>query len=147
MPDLEFQAEVKWSGTGRNGEGRLELSDHSLRYSAPDSMGGKGVGTSPEELLLAAVTTCYSGTLFGVLKKSSLPATDVSIRTEGTVTGYPLQSKFARIRVNPTVHGGNPDQTEDYERLAEEARNRCFIGKTVIGNVEYVVGEVRVINS
>ncbi len=144
MADLTFGAELRWSGRGTDGQGFVTLGEQSALYSAPASMGGKGVGTSPEQLLIAAVSACYSGTLFGLLTKAQLPVREVAIRSEGIVTGYPLLGKFAVLRVHPTIEGGDPERLADYRQEAERARDRCFIGKTIRGNVEYEVGEVSV---
>lgn len=145
MADLQFDVNLAWGGTGREGEGTAKMSDQTVRYSAPANMGGKGVGTSPEEFLIAGVASCYSGTLVGVLKKAGMPVDDVAIRAEGIVTGYPMQSKFATLRVHPEIHGGDPEQLDEYRKLAVVARDKCFIGKTIMGNVEYEVGEVKVV--
>lgn len=147
MSDLLFSTELNWHGTGREGEGLVKLAQAQVAYSAPDSMGGKGSGTSPEELLIAAVSTCYSGTLFGILRKEKLPVEDLSIRAEGMVTGYPMQSKFSLLRVSPTIYGGDRDRKEAYEQAARTARDKCFIGKTIAGNVDYEVGHVEVADS
>ncbi|MCL6598592.1 MAG: OsmC family protein [Alicyclobacillus macrosporangiidus] len=147
MADLQFPVTLRWSGTGRDGEGRLEIAGQTLTYSAPDQMGGKGVGASPEDFLISAVASCYSATLFSLLKKRELPVSEVRIAAEGTVTGYPLQSKFAWLQVSPTIAGGDPARQAEYESAALDARNRCFIGKTIAGNVEYTVGRVEVQSS
>lgn len=144
MADIGFEINLEWSGTGREGEGRAQFSEHGLdvTYAAPEAMGGKGSGPSPEEFLMAGVSTCYSSTLFGLLRKQGLPVANVSIRVEGKVTGYPMTAKFSLIRVHPEIRGGNPDAMDEYVRVANEARDKCFIGKTIAGNVEYQVGNV-----
>jgi osmotically inducible protein OsmC len=58
MSDLTFEAKLKWRGTGRDGEGKITVSDTSVSYSSPSGMGGKGKGVSPEDLLVSAVSTC-----------------------------------------------------------------------------------------
>lgn len=131
--DLTFDVDAKWVGVGRRGEGEMQIGDHHLSYSAPDSMGGKGVGASPETLLLAAVTACYSGTLMRVLEQQHLPSTSLSIHTQGVVEGYPQNAKFARIIVNPVIQGGDLNRMQNYRDAAQTARDRCFIGRTVRG--------------
>ncbi|KUO96046.1 OsmC family protein [Ferroacidibacillus organovorans] len=143
MADLTFQANLKWRGVGREGEGAATIAkDVTVCYSAPDAMGGKGVGTSPEELLIAAVASCYSATLFRMLQKRELAVADLQIRAVGEVTGYPLNGKFARLTVHPVIHGGDAARRENYQQVANAARDTCFIGKTIAGNVEYLVGDV-----
>ncbi|MCL5065240.1 MAG: OsmC family protein [Firmicutes bacterium] len=142
--NLDFQVNARWSGVGKNGEGRMQLGDQSIPYSAPANMGGKGIGASPEDLLLSAVTACYSGTLRGVLAHAKLPCDTVAIRTDGVVEGFPEEARFARITVNPTIQGGDSNRQAEYIEAAQAARDRCFIGRTVRDSLDYAVGEVTV---
>ena len=143
--NLTFGVKALWSGVGRDGEGSLALGEESLTYSAPASMGGKGTGTSPEELLLAAVTACYSGTLMRVLQRERLPAASLRVETSGLVEQYPEAARFARITVNPAIVGGDVEREGEYRAAAIQARDRCFIGSTVRDSLEYVVGAVSVL--
>lgn len=142
--ELTFEISAQWTGIGRQGEGVMELGAGSVPYSAPANMGGKGVGTSPEELLLAAVTSCYSGTLMWVLQQAKLPGIAVAIKTEGQVTEYPQHARFSRITVHPTIKGGDVARQAEYEEACHVARDRCFIGRTVRDYLEYSVGTVTV---
>jgi peroxiredoxin-like protein len=63
MNDPRFQIELRWSGTGRDGAGEILTDDLTLELSVPQAMGGRGVGTNPEELLVTAVSSCYTATL------------------------------------------------------------------------------------
>lgn len=144
MRELPFQVELEWSGGGREGAGRILTDDLELELSTPASMGGRGVGTNPEELLVCAVASCYAATLAGILRRSGLPATSVNIDARGTVSGYPEQARFERIVVSPTIHDGDPTRVQEYEQAAETAHERCFIGQTIAGTVDYQVGWVAV---
>lgn len=143
MSDLKFEVNANWSGIGENGEGNLEMSGKSVLYSSPAEMGGKGTGVSPEDLLIGAVTTCYSGTLFAILTKRRLPVDDISVRAEGIVTGYPTQTKFNQLTVHPTIIGGDSSKQYEYDKAATIARDKCFIGKSIAGNIDYQVGKVQ----
>lgn len=146
MSDLIFEIQAKWSGSGEEGEGELTIGEQTFCYSAPANMGGKGVGVSPEDLLISAVTTCYSGTFYRMLEKFRLPAEHVKIRAEGFVAfGPPTPAKFKRILVHPTVIGGDETRSEDYAKAATTARDHCFIGKSIAGNIDYEVGEVQIV--
>lgn len=142
--DLTFQVRGEWAGVGKTGEGALQIGEDPFTISAPASMGGKGVGASPEDLLLAAVTACYVGTLMRVLRDTGLPGESLSITTEGVVEDFPAAARFSRIVVNPVIHHGRPDRQAEYQAAAETARDRCFIGRTVRDYLDYRVGEVRV---
>lgn len=144
MAELAFHVAAVWSGSGREGSGILSLGGQTVSYSAPDTMGGKGEGTSPEELLLAAVTSCYSGTLFRLVQRAGLPIARVDMRTEGTVSNYPAAPRFSSITVHPTIVGGDVANLEDYRAAAAAAREKCFIGRSVRDYLDYQVGMVEV---
>ena len=142
--DLDFRIRARWSGSGRSGTGTISSGGQSIAYSAPAAMGGRGTGTSPEELLIAAVGSCYSGTLARILQQRGLPADRLDLGARGVVTGYPGDTRFARIVVEPSIEGGDASRLQEYQEAAEAARRRCFIGGTLKETIEYTVGEVRV---
>ena len=145
MNDLSFEIEVRWSGTGREGAGEIHTNHLALELSAPESMEGRGVGTNPEELLVCAVSSCYTATLFRVLHRAKLPVDSVTVAARGTVTGSPGRVRFAGIRVSPTLLGGDIVRQTEYETAAHVAHDRCLIGRTLAPEVDYEVGPVRVL--
>ena len=96
-------------------------------FSAPSSMGGRGVGTSPEELLVSAVASCYAGTLFHLLAQDGLPAEQVRVRATGVVTDYPgSAARFSQIVVQPTIRGGVPQRAPRIHRLRAHGSRTLF---------------------
>ena len=144
MSDLSFDVELMWSETAGKGAGEIQTDDLVLELSGPESMGGRGVGTNPEELLVCAVSSCFTATLFGVLSRARLPVDSLAVHASGTVTGFPGHARFARIAVSPTIMGGDPERQPEYETAAEIAHERCFIGRTLAPEVAYEVGPVQV---
>jgi peroxiredoxin-like protein len=144
MRDLNFPVELRWSGTGRDGVGEIHTDDLTIDLSAPESMGGRGVGTSPEELLVSAVSSCYTATLFGVLRRARLPVDSLAVDASGAVTGFPGRARFDGLTVSPTILGGDPVRQAEYEAAAILAHDRCIIGHTLAPDVTYEVSSVRV---
>jgi peroxiredoxin-like protein len=143
MGDLSFDVELSWSQAGGYGAGTLQANDLTLEISGPGSMGGLGVGASPEDLLVSAVSSCYVATFFGILRGARLPVDSLAVSAKGTVTGFPGHARFARIVVNPTVLGGDSARREEYETAASVAHDRCFIGRALAPEVDYEVGAVQ----
>lgn len=146
MTDLSFTIDAVVHCTGKDCEGTITAGGEMIRYSAPVEMGGKGVGANPETLLISAVTACYSLTLLYFLQKKRLAVTELAVKTEGIVSGYPQNLRYDKIIVNPTVHGGERARFEEYRTAAAEARDSCFIGQTVAARqVAYKVGAVEIV--
>jgi peroxiredoxin-like protein len=143
MADLSSLIKAKANGSGKDREGVIAVDGLEVRYSAPGPMGGKGVGASPETLLISAVTACYSLTLLAYLQKRRFPYREIEVKTEGIVTGFPLHDTYAKIIVNPMIRGASSAQRQEYQDAAAEARDHCFIGQTVAaGGVSYQLGTV-----
>ena len=118
-------------GTGREGVGEIRANNVLIGLSAPESMGGTGVGTNPEELLVSAVSSCYIATLFGVLRRAGLPVASLAVDAGGRVSGFPGEARFDRLVVSPTILGGDPSRQDEYETAASRAHDRCLIGRTL----------------
>jgi peroxiredoxin-like protein len=144
MSDLKFDVNLRWTEIGGKGVGEIQTDDVALELSGPESMGGRGIGTNPEELLVSAVSSCYIATLFGVLRRRRLPVDSLDVSASGTVTGFPGRARFARILVSPTILGADVARLPEYEAAATLAHDRCFIGRALAPEVAYEVGPVKV---
>ena len=143
MADLTYTSQVSWNGTGRGGGGVLTTGAQTVTFSAPANMGGRGIGTSPEELLISAVAACYSGTLVHLLARDRLPAEGVEVRVAAVVTDHPGErARFSQITVSPTILAGEPARMREYTVTARIAREHCFIGQALRSEIRYEVGDV-----
>src|SRR5689334_983706 len=104
---------------GNGTRGRRPNPDRRPRVRAI----GRGVGTNPEELLVSAVSSCYTATLFGVLNRAKLPVDSLVVKASGTVTGLPGRARFAGIVVTPTILGGDLVRQREYEAAARGAHD------------------------
>jgi peroxiredoxin-like protein len=144
MTDVSFDIELAWWGAGREGIGAIQGDDLTFEFSGPESMGGRGSGSNPEELLVCAVSSCYAATLSAVLVRAELPVAWLSVSATGTVTGFPGHARMARIVVSPLVLGGDSSRDAEYEVAAGLAHDRCLIGHALASEVTYEVASVRV---
>jgi osmotically inducible protein OsmC len=142
MEDLTFEVMTRWSGTGHDAVGTVQTGGQVLAWSVPSGMGGRGEGSSPEELLASAVATCYTGTLSSLLTRDGLPWERVQVKMHETVAGQP--TRIARLLATPSILGGDPGRVGEYQRTAELARDHCFIGRHLRADVTYEVGSVTV---
>jgi organic hydroperoxide reductase OsmC/OhrA len=138
--DIHCGVDLEWSSADNTGSITSPTGD--VRYSAlrlPDTASN---GPSPEALLVAAISSCYSIALSNVLRASSLPQTSVSIRADGVIVSEFGKGQFKRVTVNPTIRGADILRRDAYEKAAIAARDECLIGRSIRGNVAYIVGDV-----
>jgi peroxiredoxin-like protein len=125
------------------GNGKLFLSTGTIDYGVPPQFGGTAGKASPEELILAAISSCFSMTLGFVLEKRKIPITSLEMHAECEVDRIERQLHLASITLKPriTVKEDNDQIRQDIKAAIERAERACVISNAVRGNVKIVVEE------
>ncbi|WP_230486404.1 SACOL1771 family peroxiredoxin [Paenibacillus polymyxa] len=116
----------------------MEAGQLRTAISIPAEMGGPGVGTNPDEMLLGAAATCYLITLAAMMERASLPVASLALESEGIVDVTNNIFTYRRIVHRPQVQlaaDATESQIEQALRLAEQAETSCMISRAVAGNV------------
>jgi peroxiredoxin-like protein len=136
MSALQFDVDLEWRAGQRFGEITVGEAHTCV------SEGGTGTGMSPEDLFVAATASSYCVTLAEMLRAVGLPQSSLSIHPEGLVASDAAAERFTTVIVRPTIQGADVARRTAYAKAAIAARNICFIGRSIRGNIAYVVGEV-----
>jgi lipoyl-dependent peroxiredoxin len=125
-------ATTQWQGSLLEGSGQVTLESSNLgtydvnwsaRADEPDGL------TSPEELIAAAHSSCFSMALSGALAKAGTPPT--ALRTTAEVTFQPGEGITGS---HLTVRGDVPGiSAEDFQVAAEDAKENCPVSKALTG--------------
>ncbi|MDH2415055.1 OsmC family peroxiredoxin [Nocardioides sp. CER19] len=131
MPTTRTATTV-WEGTLFEGAGKVTLDSSGLGtydvtwVSRAEAPGGK---TSPEELIAAAHSSCFSMAFSNGLAGNDTPATKLTVNadvefTPGTgITGI-------KLTVRGVVEGLDNDT---FVRLAEDAKTNCPVSQALAG--------------
>jgi osmotically inducible protein OsmC len=125
-------AQAHWEGNLFEGSGRVTLASSGLgtydvswpaRTEEPNGM------TSPEELIAAAHSSCFSMALSNVLAKAGAPPTSLDTRADVTfVAGTGITG--VHLTVVGAVEGMS---AEDFEAAAQDAKANCPVSKALTG--------------
>jgi lipoyl-dependent peroxiredoxin len=124
-------AEAHWEGSLKDGQGEVELVSSGVGSfavtwaSRAEQPNGK---TSPEELIAAAHSTCFSMQLSGGLTRGGNPPT--SLDTRADVTFDPPDITGIKLSVTGVVPGITAEQ---FEAAAQDARQNCPVSKALTG--------------
>jgi peroxiredoxin-like protein len=136
-----FELRSVWIGNS-DGDGRIMADAGSIEYGVPASLGGKAGRSNPEEMLLAAVASCYSITYALLAERRSLPVAEIHVDASGVVERQPDRSlKFTSIHLRTKVRmdGGDEAQRKAVLEAAQRAEKYCLISRALQGNVEITV--------
>ncbi len=122
------KASAVWRGGLKDGKGVVS-TDSAVLSSVPYNFNqrfGDEPGTNPEELVAAAMASCYSMKLSGVLGASNLVPD--SIETKAHLTFEKGEAGFGVSKIHLVVVGKVPNATaEIFAAAAEDARKNCPI--------------------
>lgn len=133
-----FRLTAQWDG-GRNSSGTIESGELKTAISIPEPMGGPGIGTNPDEMLLGAASTCYIITLAAMLERSSIAVQSLTLESDGIVdvTNHIFTYKSITHRPLLVLAAGQDEEVRaKAELLAHKAESSCMITRALQGNVE-----------
>jgi osmotically inducible protein OsmC len=126
------EATTSWKGSLFEGAGEVALESSNQGPFAVNwkarSEGSSSI-TTPEELIAAAHSSCYSMALSNALAENGTPPT--SIDTTASVTFVPGKGiTGSHLNVEAVVPGLS---AEDFARLAGEAKTGCPVSQALSG--------------
>ena len=125
-------ANAHWEGTLLEGKGRVSLDSSgsgSFDVSWPARAEEPNGMTSPEELIAAAHSSCFSMALSGAIAKAGHRAD--SLDTKADVTFQPGKGITG---IHLTTRGSVPGvSAEQFAALAEDARANCPVSQALTG--------------
>ncbi|CAC9355400.1 TPA: SACOL1771 family peroxiredoxin [Staphylococcus aureus] len=138
MHQHDFKVKTSWQG-GRNNVGNVQGDILSENISIPASLGGVGIGTNPDEMLVSAASSCYIISLAATLERAKF--TDISIEQQSIGTACLNNGKFSMSKIVHHSHIQIPsDQIAQLEKrlpkLITIADNNCMISNAVRNNVD-----------
>jgi osmotically inducible protein OsmC len=131
MPTVRT-ANAHWEGNLLEGKGQVSLDSSGIGtydVSWPARAEEPNGVTSPEELIAAAHSTCYSMALSNILTKAGSPPS--SIDTRADVTFQPGQGITGiHLTTNARVPGLTAEQFQGH---AEDAKKNCPVSQALTG--------------
>ena len=134
----EHTAHATWDGDLMTGFGTVSLGSGAVS-GVPLSWHARAedasAGSSPEELIAAALAGCFSMALAHGLAQAGNPA--AHLETDATATFDKTDAGFRLTRIALRVNGEVPGVEEEaFRQAAEGAKENCPVSKALEGNVE-----------
>ena len=135
-------AQVTWTGDLQTGGGTIDYVSSGVFSRMPVSWaartGPHNGKTSPEELLAAAHSACFSMAFSARLAKNGTPPAKLTVKAEVTFDNASGGWKVTTSRI--AVVGDVPGiDLATFRTIADDAKENCPISIALKGNVELVV--------
>lgn len=142
MTDHHYKLIVKW--TGNQGEGTKDVRSYErslvvsaegkpeLQGSADPAFKGDPSKYNPEELLVAALSTCHMLSYLYLCAVNKIVVTAYVDQPTATMSvDQTGNGRFKETTLFPQVTITDPSRIADAEKLHEEAHHKCFIANSV----------------
>lgn len=128
-------ASTRWTGDLQTGSGVTTLdSSGTAQFGVtfPQRVGEPEGSTSPEELIAAAHSACFSMALSGGLGRAGTPPTSLTVSAEVEIDKVDGALLITAVRL--TVDGVVPGSTQEaFAAAAAEAKAGCPVSKALAG--------------
>jgi lipoyl-dependent peroxiredoxin len=127
---MKRSASANWKGGLKGGKGTVTAASGAFTNLAYNFVQRfeSGLGSSPEELIAAAHSSCFAMALSGQLEAAGLTAENIDAKATVTLekveTGFAVTSSHLEV----TVKLPTPDQAK-FEQAANNAKAGCPISK------------------
>jgi organic hydroperoxide reductase OsmC/OhrA/predicted enzyme related to lactoylglutathione lyase len=124
----KHRATVIWRGGERDLRAHeIRLSGQTLAGSCASDWGGDPERADPEELFVAALSSCHMLWFLDFARRERLRVLSYEDRPEGTMDGH----RFVAVALRPRVVFATDVPREMIERLHDRAHSACFVANSV----------------
>jgi uncharacterized OsmC-like protein len=128
----QFSVSIDWVGDGSGcGFANVTQDSFAIPIGGAKELGGCGKGANPEELLLAAVGSCFAATWGIFLKKLGIPYPEPSLRLTGALGKDPAGGlRMTRATIFARVPAALlASQREPIQKALALSEKYCIISK------------------
>lgn len=108
-----------------------------IKVAAPKEYGGPGDQWSPEELLMASLSSCLILSFKAIARASKLEWDDLQCDSVGTLDKVDGAVLFTKINTKATLLVNDSNVVEKAERLLRKAETTCFISHSLSSELHF----------
>jgi len=130
-----YTAEASTTG-GRDGHATSSDGILDLDVRVPESMGGTGGGTNPEQLFAAGYAACFQSALGVVSRRKKVDTADSTVTAMVSIGTIADGAFGLAVELDVAIPGVNAETAQE---LADAAHQVCPYSNATRGNIEVTV--------
>lgn len=136
-----FTTTLAWAGSTGVGydeysrDHELDMATHSMPASSAAAFLGDPDRANPEQLLVAAASSCQMLSFLAVAARARLDVVDYRDEAVGEMPEDGRPMRVARIALRPHITFASPAPRAKVERLVEVAHRECFIANSISSEI------------
>lgn len=143
MEDRSKYRVLGWWTSGQAGIVRSDQVPTVIHFTAPVSFGGDPGRWTPEELMLAALASCFTTTFQAIATYSKLEYADMEVAVDGEIEKTTTGFQFKGISIQPRVTVAKEELRALAEKVLHKSESLCLVSRA-ISTPKTFLPEVRV---
>lgn len=125
-----YRVEAWWT-SGKTGIAKSTSAPNAIHFTAPPEFGGLEGRWTPEDLLMAALASCFTTTFYAIAANSKFEYTDLAVEARGTVRKNETGYGFHEVTLCPTLTIPKEEQRERGNTLLLKAKDLCLVSRAL----------------
>jgi len=131
MAENQYSVTAWWTA-GKGGIARSEQVPTVIHFTAPVSFGGEAGRWNPEELMLAALASCFTTTFQAIATYSKLNYMDLEVKVDGEIEKTASGFQFRTIGIRPVLTIGDEALRPLAERVLRKSEGLCLVSRAIV---------------
>ncbi len=131
MDTIQKYRTVAWWTSGQTGLAKSDSAPNAIHFSAPAEFGGLQGRRTPEDLLLAALASCFTTTFRVIAGYSKFEYIDLQVEVEGTVSKAESGYSLSEIILRPTLTIHDEEKRVRSLNLLQKTKAACLVSKAL----------------
>jgi len=131
MEDAHRFRVVAWWASGRTGLAKSSSVPNAIHFTSPPAFGGLEGRWTPEDLLLGAISSCYTTTFRTLADYSKLEYTDLQVEVEGLINKADTGYSFGEVQIRANLAIPRKEEEERAIRLLYKAKGLCLVSRAL----------------
>ena len=131
MEDRSAYRVLAWWTSGKAGIARSEQVPTVIHFTAPVGFGGDPGRWTPEELMLAALASCFTTTFQAISTYSKLSYADLEVTVDGEIEKTSSGFQFKSIGIKPRLTITDEELRPLAERVLHKSEALCLVSRAI----------------
>jgi peroxiredoxin-like protein len=131
MDTIHKYRTLAWWTSGQTGLAKTDSAPNAIHFSAPPEFGGLDGRWTPEDLLLAALASCFTTTFRALAGYSKFEYIDLQVEVEGAVSKAESGYSFSEIILRPTVTIQAEENRDRALHLLQKTKAVCLVSRAL----------------
>ena len=123
---------LAWWTAGRTGIAKTDSAPNALHFTAPSEFGGLEGRWTPEDLLLAAIASCYTTTFRALADYSKFTYSDLEVEVSGRVQKVESGYAFNNLCTRPILTIMTEDEKSRGLLLLQKTQDLCLVSRALV---------------